>query len=35
MPEKLVKEKVLCYILRDGKLLVFRHTNYSYEGRRA
>lgn len=31
MPEKLVKDKVLCYIVRDGKLLVFRHTDYSYE----
>ncbi|ETA00592.1 NUDIX hydrolase [Frankia sp. CcI156] len=31
MPEKSIKEKVLCYIVRDGKLLVFRHTDYSYE----
>ncbi|WP_431728095.1 NUDIX hydrolase [Verrucosispora sp. TAA-831] len=31
MPEKVTKEKVLCYIVRDGKLLVFRHTDYSYE----
>lgn len=31
MPEKVTKEKVLCYIVRDGRLLVFRHTDYSYE----
>lgn len=31
MPEKVTKEKVLCYIVREGKLLVFRHTDYSYE----
>ncbi|WP_098894163.1 NUDIX domain-containing protein [Streptomyces sp. t99] len=31
MPEKTVKDKVLCYVVRDGKLLVFRHTDYSYE----
>ncbi|MGW2843279.1 NUDIX hydrolase [Streptomyces sp. NPDC001493] len=31
MPEKAVKDKVLCYVVRDGKLLVFRHTDYSYE----
>jgi len=29
--EKVVKEKVLCYIIRDGQLLVFRHTDHSYE----
>jgi len=31
MREKIAKEKVLCYIVRDGKLLVFRHTDYTYE----
>lgn len=31
MPEKTIKDKVLCYIVRDGRLLVFRHTDYSYE----
>lgn len=31
MPEKVVKDKVLCYVVRDGRLLVFRHTGYSYE----
>jgi 8-oxo-dGTP pyrophosphatase MutT (NUDIX family) len=31
MAEKTVKEKVLVYVVRDGRLLVFRHTDYSYE----
>ncbi|WP_217231401.1 NUDIX hydrolase [Streptomyces anulatus] len=31
MPEKVTQDKVLCYVVRDGKLLVFRHTDYSYE----
>jgi len=31
VPAMVTKEKVLCYIVRDGKLLVFRHTDYSYE----
>ncbi|MFB7718404.1 NUDIX domain-containing protein [Nocardia sp. NPDC056100] len=31
MPEKVTKEKVLAYIVRDGKLLVFRHSDYSWE----
>lgn len=31
MPEKVIKDKVLCYVVRDGRLLVFRHTDYSYE----
>lgn len=31
MPQKVIKEKVLCYVVRDGRLLVFRHTDYSYE----
>lgn len=31
MLEKIVTDKVLCYVVRDGRLLVFRHTGYSYE----
>lgn len=31
VPEKVAKDKVLCYVVRDGRLLVFRHTDYSYE----
>lgn len=31
MTERVEKAKVLCYIVRDGKLLVFRHTQYTYE----
>lgn len=31
MASKVLKEKVLCYVVRDGRLLVFRHTGYSYE----
>ncbi|MFX0573086.1 GNAT family N-acetyltransferase [Nocardia nepalensis] len=31
MSDRVVREKVLCYIVRDGKLLVFRHTDYSWE----
>ena len=31
MPKKFVKDKVLVYVVRDGRLLVFRHTDYSYE----
>lgn len=31
MPEKVSREKVLVYIVHDGKLLVFRHTDFSYE----
>lgn len=31
MAHKDVRDKVLCYIVRDGKLLVFRHIDYSYE----
>lgn len=26
-----IRDKVLCYVVRDGSLLVFRHTDYSYE----
>ncbi|MFJ8435312.1 NUDIX domain-containing protein [Kitasatospora sp. NPDC094019] len=31
MPERVVREKVLAYIVRGGRLLVFRHTDHSYE----
>ena len=31
MIQKSIKQKVICYIVKDGKLLVFRHTDYSYE----
>lgn len=31
MPEKVVKDKVLVYVVRKGRLLVFRHTDYSDE----
>jgi 8-oxo-dGTP pyrophosphatase MutT (NUDIX family) len=31
MPAKVVKDKVLVYVVRDGRLLVFRHTDCSYE----
>jgi 8-oxo-dGTP pyrophosphatase MutT (NUDIX family) len=31
MPEKAIRDKVLVYVVRDGHLLVFRHTDYSYE----
>ncbi|MEU0538607.1 NUDIX domain-containing protein [Nocardia sp. NPDC005978] len=31
MPEKLRTNKVLVYVVRDGKLLVFRHVDYSFE----
>ncbi|MER7129640.1 NUDIX hydrolase [Streptosporangium saharense] len=31
MTSKVVKEKVLCYVVRDGRLLVFRHTDHNYE----
>jgi hypothetical protein len=29
--EKAVADKALCYVVRDGRLLVFRHVDYSYE----
>ena len=29
--QKNIKEKVVCYIVREGQLLVFRHSDYSYE----
>jgi 8-oxo-dGTP pyrophosphatase MutT (NUDIX family) len=31
MTNKAIKDKALCYVVRDGWLLVFRHTDYSYE----
>ncbi|MCX5449509.1 NUDIX domain-containing protein [Streptomyces caniferus] len=31
MPEKVTKDKVLCYVVREGRLLVFRHAEYGYE----
>lgn len=31
MTAKIIKDKVLCYVIRDGWLLVFRHTDHSYE----
>ncbi|MBB4914831.1 NUDIX hydrolase [Streptosporangium saharense] len=31
MTDKVVREKVLCYVVRDGRLLVFRHTDHGDE----
>ncbi|SCL50661.1 NUDIX hydrolase [Micromonospora chersina] len=31
MPEKVITNKVLCYVVREGHLLVFRHSDFSYE----
>ena len=31
MPERVIKEKVLCYVVRGDRLLVFRHRDHSYE----
>ncbi|MET8372025.1 NUDIX hydrolase [Micromonospora sp. DT68] len=31
MPEKVMTDKVLCYVVREGRLLVFRHIDFSYE----
>ncbi|MFI8103484.1 NUDIX domain-containing protein [Streptomyces sp. NPDC086023] len=31
MPEKTTKAKALCYIVRDGRLLVHRHTDFPWE----
>jgi 8-oxo-dGTP pyrophosphatase MutT (NUDIX family) len=31
MTDKVIRDKVLCYVVRDGWLLVFRHTDYSCE----
>ncbi|MEU8779911.1 NUDIX domain-containing protein [Streptomyces sp. NPDC048606] len=29
--QKVTREKVLAYVVRDGRLLVFRHVDHSYE----
>jgi 8-oxo-dGTP pyrophosphatase MutT (NUDIX family) len=29
--EKVIRDKAVCYIVRDGRLLVFRHSDYSSE----
>ncbi|MFF4416528.1 NUDIX domain-containing protein [Streptosporangium sp. NPDC001559] len=31
MTDKVVKDKVVCYVVRDGRLLVFRHIGRSCE----
>ena len=31
MPDKVNASKVVCYIVRDGQLLVFRHADYDLE----
>lgn len=31
MTDKVVKDKVLCYVVRDGRLLIFRHIDHSFE----
>ncbi|MGV9766744.1 NUDIX hydrolase [Micromonospora tulbaghiae] len=31
MPKKVITNKVLCYVVREEHLLVFRHTDFSYE----
>ncbi|GJF25052.1 hypothetical protein [Streptomyces sp. HO565] len=31
MSEKITKAKVLCFVVREGKLLVHRHTDFSWE----
>jgi 8-oxo-dGTP pyrophosphatase MutT (NUDIX family) len=31
VPAKVITDKALCYIVRGGRLLVLRHTDYSYE----
>lgn len=31
MPDKVATDKVLCYVVRDGRLLVFRHVDDSDE----
>ena len=31
MPDKVTASKVVCYIVRDGQLLVFRHADYDLE----
>ena len=29
MPERVTRDKALCYVVRDGRLLVFRHLDHS------
>jgi 8-oxo-dGTP pyrophosphatase MutT (NUDIX family) len=31
VPERVIKEKVVCYVVRDDRLLVFRHRDHSAE----
>jgi 8-oxo-dGTP pyrophosphatase MutT (NUDIX family) len=31
VPERAISDKVLCYVVRDDRLLVFRHRDYSAE----
>ncbi|WP_433494908.1 NUDIX hydrolase [Micromonospora sp. CA-248089] len=31
MPKKVITNKVLCYVVREGRLLVFRHVDFSFE----
>lgn len=31
MPARVTKQKVLCYIVRDGRLLVFRHLDQRWD----
>lgn len=31
MPEKTVRQKAVAYVVRDGRLLVLRHVDFSYE----
>ncbi|MGW7304410.1 NUDIX hydrolase [Streptomyces sp. NPDC054835] len=31
MPEKVTKAKVLCYVVRDGRLLVHRHVDFPWQ----
>lgn len=31
MTERVTKDKALCYIVSEGRLLVFRHIDYNYE----
>ena len=31
MPERIITDKVVCYVVRAGRLLVFRHLDFSWE----
>ncbi|MFI7128473.1 NUDIX domain-containing protein [Nonomuraea sp. NPDC050153] len=31
MPDRPIRDKALCYVVRNGELLVFRHLDYSFE----